>query len=185
MIFKTPTGTIETDGHRCWSDDMPGHVAEELITESQKLEALDETLVEMISIAGKSVNRKTAGAVDAEDAEGEIWLRILPLRQTDKWNLPYLSTAIWYASKDLYQPNVSPIPISDETQYYQESYSDLDYLIALLESSKARCIMKLYAKGNSLSKIATIADLSEKQVSNYIYTSKVAMKKFARYTKFK
>ena len=185
MIFKTPIGTIETDGHRYWSDDMPGYKAEFLITESQRLKALDETLVKMISIAGKSVNRKTAGAVDAGDAEGEIWLRILPLRHTDKWNLPYLSTAIWYASKDLYQPNVSPIPINDETEYYQESYSDLYDLIDMLKSSKARCIMKLYAKGNPLSKIATIVDLSEKQVSNHIYSSKVAMKKFARYTKIK
>jgi hypothetical protein len=185
MIFKTPIGTIETDGHRYWSDDMPGYKAEFLITESQRLKALDETLVKMISIAGKSVNRKTAGAVDAGDAEGEIWLRILPLRHTDKWNLPYLSTAIWYASKDLYQPNVSPIPINDETEYYQECYSDLYDLINMLKSSKARCIMKLYAKGNSLSKIATIVELSEKQVSNHIYSSKVTMKKFARYIKLK
>ena len=185
MIFKTPQGTIETDGHRYWSNDMPGHIAEQLITESQRLEALDETLVKIISVAGQSVNRKTAGAVDAGDAEGEIWLRILPLRETDKWNLPYLSTAIWYASKDLYQPNVSPIPINDETEYYQESYLDLYNLIDMLKSSKARDIMRLYAKGNSLSKIAIIVDLSEKQVSNYIYHSKVAMRKFASYTRIR
>ena len=183
MIFKTPQGTIETDGHRYWSDDMPGHIAEQLITESQRLEALDETLVKIISVAGQSVNRKTAGAVDAGDAEGEIWLRILPLRETDKWNLPYLSTAIWYASKDLYQPKVLPIPINDETEYYQESYLDLYDLIDMLKSSKSREIMRLYAKGNSLSKIAIIVDLSEKQVSNYIYHSKVAMRKFASYNR--
>ena len=182
MIFITPKGTIETDGHRFWSDDMPGHMAEQLITESQRLEALDETLVKIISAAGKSVNRKTAGAVDAGDAEGEIWLRILPLRETDKWNLPYLSKAIWYASKDLYQPNVLPIPIKDETEYYQESYLDIYHMIDMLKSSKAKDIMRLYAKGNSLAKIAAAVDLSEKQVSNHIYHSKISMKKFANYT---
>lgn len=143
------------------------------------LEEVDNYAINTVKRAARKANRMSKGAIDAEDIEGEIWLKIAKVRDDpERWNKQYLAVCIWKNAINHYAKKVEPVHIFAEQEVPpQKNWSDLYELIDQIKNADTRRAMWLYARGGSIESIAFRMGITPSAASNKIGNGKRLLKK--------
>ncbi len=140
---------------------------------------IEDYAIETVRRAAKKAHRMAKGGVEVGDVEGFIWERIAHLRDDpDRWNKPYLTTAIWRNAYNAHPKTVEPVLIVAEQEVQPcETYSDLYELIGSIKNPQIREVARLYAKGVSVDQIADRIGINKTSVNNKLTNAKRLLKK--------